>query len=477
MGLEIERKFCLESSQLLHRLLDEGLKPSHKKLRQVYTHISPDETKRYRHDGEKFIKTHKKGSGLIREEIEEEVLEEEFYLALQKPVGNVIDKERYTFNLQGYEACIDCFNGSLEGLVFLEVEFPDEEKAHTFNLPPFIKAKEVTNDSFFTNAMLALYGLPEPKQSTQELFAQIEKNQFSIKNIGAHMKALDAFRVVFYQFYTLVEIHRQRYLETKNNEELHQFRVNLRKSRSLLQIVHGLFDDAISKRFIDGFKQLASQTNTKRDLDVFEEYLANENARVHLRPFITQSKESEDDTLTELLASFETTSFLAEWKMVLEDEEGFFAGKNASMPFKALGALSLKGEIEALSKKIKRLHEAAPLSRFHKVRIEFKRLRYLLEVCEHLFISNPLSKAVKKAKIMQELFGTLQDRDIQRDVLQSFETEPSISEDIEAVASIEALLVQINYEIYELKTQILCKKRKLLKSFKKCMPVLEPYYF
>jgi CHAD domain-containing protein/CYTH domain-containing protein len=477
MGLEIERKFCLESTQLLHRLLDEGLKPSHKHLRQVYTHVSPQETKRYRHDGQKVIKTHKKGSGLVREEIEEEVLEDEFYKALQNPVGNIIEKERYTFKLQGYEACIDCFGGTLDGLVFLEVEFPQEESAQTFHLPPFIRAQEVTNDPFYTNAMLALYGLPQSTQNAASLFAQIEQGGFNIQNIGAHMVAYDGFRVIFYHFYRLIEKYREAYLKTKENEALHQFRVNLRKTRSLLQTVHGLFDDAISKRFIDGLKQLASQTNTKRDLDVFEEYLTYESAKVHLCPHINQSKSNEDDALSILLASPETIAFLSEWKMVLEDEEGFFGGKNASIPFKALGALSLKRQFEALSTRIKRLNESASLSRFHKVRIEFKRLRYLLEVCEHLFSSKPLTKAVKKAKIMQELFGTLQDRDIQSSVLKSFESEPTIGEDLEAVAAIEALLVQISHEIYGLRTQILCNKRKLLKRFKKCIPVLEPYQF
>lgn len=477
MGVEIERKFCLDSSQLLQRLLEEGLRPVHKSLQQVYTHISPTKTIRYRYDGNKVIKTQKKGSGLVREELEEEVLEEDFYDAIQKAIGSVIEKERYTFNLQGFEACIDCFGRDLDGLVFLEVEFPSEEQARTFHLPPFIKALEVTNDPFYTNAMLALYGMPKEKQIAEEFFKKIEQNKFHIKEIGAHMDSYGAFRTIFYQFYSLIEHYRQAYLLTRENEALHQFRVNLRKTRSLLQIVPKLFDEAISLRFMDGFKQLASQTNTKRDLDVFEAYLTNEPARVHLCPHIDQGKAHEDETLTILLNDKETTSFLSEWKMVLEDEEGFFGGENASLPFKALAALSIGNQLEALGAKLKRLNESSALSRFHKIRIEFKRLRYLLEVSEHLFASKPLSKAVKKAKTMQELFGTLQDRDIQSTVLRSFEEEPSLGEDVEAVAAVEALLVQISHEIYGLRTQILCHKRKLLKRLKRCIPVLEPYKF
>lgn len=92
MGIEIERKFCLDSSQLLHRLLEEGLRPTQKELQQVYTHISPTQTKRYRYDGSKVIKTIKKGSGLVREEIEEEVDWKDFQEATQNSVGNIIEK-------------------------------------------------------------------------------------------------------------------------------------------------------------------------------------------------------------------------------------------------------------------------------------------------------------------------------------------------------------------------------------------------
>lgn len=475
MGIEIERKFCLDSSQLLHRLLEEGLRPTQKELQQVYTHISPTQTKRYRYDGSKVIKTIKKGSGLVREEIEEEVDWKDFQEATQNSVGNIIEKKRYSFNIQGYEACVDCFSGTLDGLVFLEVEFPNEEDARLFQLPPFIKATEVTNDPFYTNAMLALYGLPKPKKSVQTLFLSIENREFSIEDIDAHMDSYSAFRVIFYQFYEFIEHYRRLFLETKDNEALHQFRVNLRKTRSLLQIVPKLFDESISKRFIDGFKELASKTNTKRDLDVFEAYLSSSVAKFYLHSHVNQSKTNEDEALIPLLEDNKTISFLSEWKMVLEDGEGFFEGENASLPFKALAAMSIAGQLDALGAKLKRLNESAPLTRFHKIRIEFKRLRYILEVSEHLFESKPLSKAVKRAKKMQELFGTLQDRDIQSAVLYSFEKEPILGEDVEAVAAIEELLAQVGHEIYGLRTQILCSKRKLLKRLKKCTPILEPY--
>jgi CHAD domain-containing protein/CYTH domain-containing protein len=475
MGFEIERKFRLDSSQILQRLMQEGLQLTCKELEQIYTKISPDKTVRFRYDGDKIVKTIKKGTGLVRQEDEEEVFEEEYKKARKRALGVSIKKKRYSFNLQNFKACIDCFEDSLEGLVFLEVEFPTESEANAFKLPPAFEAVEVTDDPFYSNAMLALYGWPKEPKSVKVLFEAIEQDQFQIEDINAHMSAYDAFRTLFYWFYTNIKRHKQLYLQTQDNEALHQFRVNLRKTRSLLQVVPNLLDPAITKRFIDGFKQLASKTNTKRDLDVFKEYLEANPARIHLDFHISKNRAHEDEVLTSLLTSKATDSFFNEWQMVIEDWEGFFQGHNASLPFKALAAMAILIEIEALIAKLKRLNEASALKRFHKIRIEFKRLRYLLEISEHLFATKALKKAIKKAKVMQELFGTLQDRDIQRSVLRDFEDEPILSEDVEAVAAIEELLVQINNEIYGLKTEILCKKKKLIKRLKKCIGILEPY--
>ncbi|TSC75172.1 MAG: adenylate cyclase [Parcubacteria group bacterium Gr01-1014_44] len=55
---------------------------------------------------------------------------------------------------------IDKFDGHLNGLITMEVEFPSLEKALAFT-PPDWMGREITNDKLYGNRRLAEFGLPE----------------------------------------------------------------------------------------------------------------------------------------------------------------------------------------------------------------------------------------------------------------------------------------------------------------------------
>ena len=66
-----------------------------------------------------------------------------------------LDKTRYYFPLaQGLTAEIDIFSGPLQGLVMVEVEFPDEEARQSFK-PPAWFGKDISQELWATNAWLA----------------------------------------------------------------------------------------------------------------------------------------------------------------------------------------------------------------------------------------------------------------------------------------------------------------------------------
>ncbi|NLC28743.1 MAG: CHAD domain-containing protein, partial [Campylobacteraceae bacterium] len=466
MSIEIERRFRLDSQELLHRLQEEGLRLDYTYLRQVYTLIEPELTERYRNSGKKITKTIKKGSGLTRQEHEEEASEETFKIACSNALGKMIQKERYSFKLQGFEACIDCFEGFLDGLFILEVEFPDVNSANNFTLPHFVKAKEITSKGAFTNAMLALYGVPLECLEPKELFQMAEKKEFTLQLISAHMPSYDAFRAIFYNLLLKIRDHRNIYLSSSDEESLHQFRINLRKTRSLLQTVDGLFDFKIAKHFIDGFSEVAKSSNLKRDLDVFELFLKTIDIDGVLDYEIRDRKEQEDEKIKEFLKSKKVENFLNEWQVVIEDDEGFFESSSAKLPFKLLGALSMKRQILTLSKKLKSLQEFTPTKKFHQVRIEFKRLRYLLEEFELLFIEDDFSKILERVKKMQKIFGKLQDKSTQKELLKVCENSEAISQNVESISFIEELLVEVKYDIYKSRKSILHKKGKAIKALK-----------
>lgn len=97
---------------------------------------------------------------MTRDEFESVITEEEYNNLMKKKEGNTIHKTRYQFLDGDNVLAIDIFYGDLEGLAYLEVEFPNEEEANNFKTPNWV-IKDVTDDVNYKNGYLARYGIPE----------------------------------------------------------------------------------------------------------------------------------------------------------------------------------------------------------------------------------------------------------------------------------------------------------------------------
>ena len=153
--MEIERKYAIRVMPV-----DLASYPS-KKIEQGYLCHNP--TIRIRKSNEDYYLTYKSGSGvkekkggaLIRDEVELPLTEEAYLTLRAKTDGNMVYKTRYLIPLKdGLTAELDVFEGALNGLVFAEVEFPDEKTADEF-LPPEWLGKELSGDSRFSNYRLS----------------------------------------------------------------------------------------------------------------------------------------------------------------------------------------------------------------------------------------------------------------------------------------------------------------------------------
>jgi ADP-ribose pyrophosphatase YjhB (NUDIX family) len=96
----------------------------------------------------------KQGSGIDRGEWEVRVTAQAFDELWSKTQGAQLSKLRQTFKLNGLVAEVDRYPGVLEGLVTVEVEFPDREQAAQF-VPPEAFGPELTYDPRFKNRALA----------------------------------------------------------------------------------------------------------------------------------------------------------------------------------------------------------------------------------------------------------------------------------------------------------------------------------
>ena len=149
--LEIERKFLLKFMPDLDS--EEALK-----LRQGYITTGRTEV-RLRSDGKCNTLTCKRGEGLVRQEYEISVTDDQFDALWPLTDGCRISKTRHRLGHHGKTIEIDVYEGSLRPLMVAEVEFDSESESQEFQIPDFI-GREVTDDHRYKNKNLALEGLP-----------------------------------------------------------------------------------------------------------------------------------------------------------------------------------------------------------------------------------------------------------------------------------------------------------------------------
>lgn len=167
---EIERKFIISPSSL------EEIKGSlplieKRKITQAYLEITDECEVRIRKTEknsqvsyECTVKTKLDDdkNGLVRGEVTEVITAEEFDEAMQKHIGNVINKTRLAFALDGNTLEVDVYQGDLKGLLSAEIEFNSTEASEKFETPAWLDLDhEVTYRKDFKNQQLALHGIPQ----------------------------------------------------------------------------------------------------------------------------------------------------------------------------------------------------------------------------------------------------------------------------------------------------------------------------
>lgn len=149
--MEIERKFQIDSGQMPLSTLKQY--PFHR-LEQAYLYTAGPVV-RIRREDDSYYMTYKSGGTLAHREDNLPLTADAYRHLLTKADGNIISKCRYLVPLpDGLTAEVDVFEGSLNGLIFAEVEFETVEQAKSFVAPSWF-GKDVTYDKHYHNSNLS----------------------------------------------------------------------------------------------------------------------------------------------------------------------------------------------------------------------------------------------------------------------------------------------------------------------------------
>ncbi|SHJ09384.1 CHAD domain-containing protein [Malonomonas rubra DSM 5091] len=250
--------------------------------------------------------------------------------------------------------------------------------------------------------------------------------------------------------------YEQGIVEDIDTEFVHQYRVNIRKSRSLISLFKKTLSSERLQALKTELKVLGSRTNDLRDLDVFlldEDYyreMLPAELQTGMTQVFTRIKRRRTMALKKVVASLQDDAYQAEVDHLFElfDTEPDWLSKQSQMPIQQLVAKKVLAQYQRICANGDIIDEQTPDEAVHDLRIECKKLRYLLELFSELFGKKKVKQLIRHLKGLQDNLGRFNDFSVQREFLSGLGIGKTIS--AEQLASINGLTaVLFNKQLHE----------------------------
>jgi len=202
-----------------------------------------------------------------------------------------------------------------------------------------------------------------------------------------------------------------------DTEFLHDYRVALRKSRSILSETKGVFDKEKTKYFNGLFRYFAKITNRLRDIDVYlvklEEFKRDlpedlKKGINQIEEYLLKIRKEEHKKVTDFLKSQE---FKKDFLSAVNFFENEYANSSGSLAKKKVFTVAGRSINNCLDNMLNNFEksEYLPPETLHKFRINFKKIRYLIEAFGKILYEEKLENRLKKLKEIQEEIGLYHD--------------------------------------------------------------------
>lgn len=216
-------------------------------------------------------------------------------------------------------------------------------------------------------------------------------------------------------------------------ENLHQIRVNIRKIRAVCSLLEEYFINDKAKECKNSFGLIAKYTNEARDLDVYLEKLQEyktilskkRNNLQTLENYLKEQKSIEHTKLTEFFKSERCVYVILKYQSQIKSNELL---KENKMHPNGIVKENLSKIYDSIIKKGSKLNPQSDNRKFHKVRIEFKKLRYFIELLKPVYEKKVYEGLIKELKNIQDLLGDFNDFEVQQKKLSYFIDELDLDE-------------------------------------------------
>ena len=296
---------------------------------------------------------------------------------------------------------------------------------------------------------LQAHGFVEVNQNILEKILQYHpryptdySSKINIK-LSPDMTASIAVKTILAHLFNTMKINQQGIIKDIDSEFLHDYRVAIRRIRSAFGQLKDVFSEDIYVKAKKDFCYLGRLTNRMRDLDVYllkeEEFqrMLPVEIQGYIKPFFQKTKKArsvEHNKVTNLLTSDDYNNMMHYWEIFFDNslskqQEGLKSQKEVLILAKKI----IRKRYMKVIKLVSSITESSPDILLHKLRIECKKLRYLLEFFSSLFVQNEINYLVKQLKKLQDNLGEYNDLRIQQDTLHEYIKKESNSKTLLAV--------------------------------------------
>lgn len=230
--------------------------------------------------------------------------------------------------------------------------------------------------------------------------------------------AFGAYRMVLANLAETIAVNVDGTIDAVDPEFLHELRVAVRRTRSVLAQAKGVLPADVRDRYREAFGWLGQMTGPPRDLDVYvlgwDAYVAplaedDVVALGRVRAELDRRRAAAHRTLARVLEGAEARSLLAGWIDWLADPT---LHGDLDQHVGPVVAERIHKAQQKVLRDGRAIHPESHPERLHDLRKDTKKLRYLLECFGSLLPTKPRKAFVGQLKALQENLGDHQDAEV-----------------------------------------------------------------
>ena len=236
-----------------------------------------------------------------------------------------------------------------------------------------------------------------------------------------------------------------------DSEYLHDYRVALRKLRSVVTLVKGAYSKEDTRRLKTVFGQLARETNRLRDLDVYlqNETVYREEIPKCLQPGLDRLFKNFRSERRRVIRQIQQHFQSKEYLQLIAEQQSWLAtadqstGARSALPIEVVASKEIFKHYKLIRKEGMAITPDTPDEAVHELRIECKKLRYLLELFASLYRPEDLKAILKRLRGLQNVLGDFNDYSVQTESMLAYLNSAKNLEK-ESAAAVGGLIAVLN---------------------------------